>query len=66
MAERKISTALYLTPEQHEAMKLLSGHTKVPMAVYLRDAVDMVIQKHAPEIEAARAAAALPVTEGTP
>lgn len=57
ITSRKVSTALYLEPEQHEDLRALSQYTKVPMAAYLRDAVDMVRQKHAEQIAAAKAAA---------
>lgn len=66
MADRKIATALYLTPAQHDGLKKLSQHTKVPMAVYLRDAVDLVLEKHAAELAAADLAEQLPATEARP
>lgn len=45
MSRRKISTTVYLTPEQDAALKALSARTKVPMAEYVRQGVDMLLRK---------------------
>lgn len=37
-------TTVYLTVSQYDKLKLLSKKTRVPMAVYIRDAVDKVIK----------------------
>jgi hypothetical protein len=37
MARRKVSTTIYITPEQSEQLKLLHSKTKVPVAEYIRD-----------------------------
>lgn len=63
MTQRKIATALYLTPEQHDGLKKLSAHTKVPMASYLRDAVDVVLQQHAAELAAVDLGGSFTTTE---
>ena len=36
MARKKISTTIYITPEQNELLKLLNQKTKVPVAEYIR------------------------------
>lgn len=46
MARKKISTTIYITPEQNERLKLLNRRTKVPVAVYIREGIDMVLDKH--------------------
>ena len=46
MARKKISTTIYITPEQNEKLKLLHQRTKVPVAVYIREGIDMVLQQY--------------------
>ena len=48
MARKKISTTIYITPEQSEQLKLLHSKTKVPVAEYIRQGIDLVLelQKH--------------------
>jgi predicted DNA-binding protein len=50
MARKKISTTIYITPEQNERLKLLNERTKVPIAVYIREGIDMVLEKHRHEL----------------
>lgn len=50
MARKKISTTIYITPEQNERLKLLHERTKVPVAVYIREGIDLVLDKHADEL----------------
>lgn len=45
-AKRTIQVACYLTPEQHAGLKRLSAEKLVPMQVYLRRAVDLLLQEH--------------------
>jgi hypothetical protein len=47
MSRKKISTTIYVTPEQNEQLKLLHGRTKVPIAVFIREGIDLVLSKHA-------------------
>lgn len=44
---KKISTTIYVTPEQADKLKLLSERTKVPVAVYIREGIDMVLRQYA-------------------
>ena len=46
MARKKISTTIYITPEQNDRLKQLNARTKVPIAVYIREGIDMVLEKH--------------------
>ena len=46
MARKKISTTIYITPEQNEQLKALNGKTKVPVAEYIRQGIDLVLEKY--------------------
>ena len=50
MARRKISTTVYVTPEQDELLKALSGRTKVPVAEYIRQGIDVILARHAADL----------------
>ena len=41
MSRKKISTTIYITPEQNELLHLLHARTKVPVAVYIREGIDL-------------------------
>jgi len=44
LRRRKKSTTLYLEADQHERLKALSIRTRVPVAEYIREAVDLVLE----------------------
>ncbi len=46
MPRKKISTTVYLRPEQNERLKRLHEATKVPVAVYIREGIDLVLDKY--------------------
>lgn len=46
MARKKISTTVYITPEQNDRLKLLHDRTKVPVAEYVRQGIDLVLDKY--------------------
>jgi len=46
MARKKISTTVYITPEQNERLKLLNRKTKVPVAEFIREGIDLVLDRH--------------------
>jgi predicted DNA-binding protein len=46
MARKKISTTVYITPEQSERLKLLHDRTKVPVAEYIRQGIDLVLDRY--------------------
>jgi hypothetical protein len=46
VSRKKISTTVYITPEQDAQLKLLTGRTKVPVAEYIRQGIDLVLHKY--------------------
>jgi hypothetical protein len=46
MARKKISTTIYITPEQNDLLKVLNQRTKVPIAEYIRQGIDLVLEKY--------------------
>ena len=46
-APKKVSTTIYITVEQREQLKILHDRTKVPVAEYIREGVNMVLRKYA-------------------
>jgi predicted DNA-binding protein len=46
MSRKMISTTVYLTPEQDEQLKKLSEKTRVAVAAYIREGVEMVLDKY--------------------
>lgn len=50
MSLKKISTTIYVTPEQHAAVEKIHLRTRVPRAVVYRQAIDMVLAKYADKI----------------
>ena len=50
MPRKKVSTTIYIEPEQLDLLKLLNERTKVPMAEYIREGIDLVLQKHADKL----------------
>ena len=46
MARKKLSTTVYITEEQDQKLKELSRRTKVPVSVYIREGVDLVIERY--------------------
>lgn len=47
---KKISTTVYITEEQNEKLKALNNKTKVPIAEYIRQGIDLILEKHKNEI----------------
>ena len=46
MSRKKISTTIYVTPEQSERLRVLHERTKVPVAVYIREGIDLVLRHY--------------------
>jgi len=46
MERKKISTTVYITQDQNGLLKLLNQKTKVPIAEYIREGIDLVLEKH--------------------
>ena len=64
MARKKISTTVYITPEQNERLKLLHERTKVPAAVYIREGIDLVLDRHKDELPGQMTLEAAPAKKG--
>ncbi|MBN1772890.1 MAG: ribbon-helix-helix domain-containing protein [Deltaproteobacteria bacterium] len=47
MPRKKIPTTVYLTPEQADALRSLHERTKVPVAEYVREGIDLILERHA-------------------
>lgn len=46
MKGKRVLTSLYIEPDVHRALKRLSEETRVPIAVYLREAVSDLLRKY--------------------
>ncbi len=46
MARKKVSTTIYITEEQELKLKELNRRTKVPVSVYIREGIDLVIERY--------------------
>lgn len=49
--DRRIMMPVYFDPAQKVALMELSKTTRVPAAVYLREAVDMLLKKYAKQLK---------------
>ncbi len=54
MKGNRVLTSLYLDPPVHEALRKLSQTTRVPTAVYLREAVADLLKKHGVKMSGGR------------
>lgn len=45
-SRKKISTTVYITSEQNRLLKLLNQKTKVPIAEYIREGIDLILERH--------------------
>jgi hypothetical protein len=78
MSRKKVSTTIYITPEQADRLKLLHERTKVPIAVFIREGIDMMLKHYehvlpgqmsleaAPSLSPTPPPVALPVTSQAP
>ncbi len=46
MPRRKITTTIYITHEQNEKLKALHDKTRVPVAEYIRQGIDLVLDRN--------------------
>lgn len=44
--EKRVFTGVYFDRPQHDALRQLSNRTRVPLAAYLREAVDDLLKKY--------------------
>ena len=46
MARKKISTTVYITDDQNRQLRELCEKTKVPVAEYIRQGIDLLLERH--------------------
>jgi predicted DNA-binding protein len=46
MARKKITTTIYITADQERKLKQLSQRTKIPVSVYIREGIDLVLGRY--------------------
>jgi len=51
LAHTKVARTIYIKGEQLEALKRLSEKTKVPQSVYVREALDMLLEKYSDQLK---------------
>lgn len=51
MGRTKTARTIYIDNEQIEALKRLSQRTKVPQSVYVREALDMLLEKYSEQLK---------------
>lgn len=50
LSQKKVARTIYINDEQMEALKRLSEKTKVPQSVYVREALDMLLEKYSEQL----------------
>lgn len=50
MSRKKISTTIYITEAQNEMLKQLNKKTKVPIAEYIRQGIDLILDQYKNQI----------------
>ncbi len=50
MSRKKVSTTVYITPEQNVLLKQLHERTKVPVAEYIRQGIDLILEKYSDQL----------------
>ena len=43
---KKLATTIYITESQQQLLKELNRRSKVPVAEYIREGIDLVLEKH--------------------
>jgi hypothetical protein len=43
---KKLATTIYITEQQQQLLKELNRRSKVPIAEYIREGIDLVLLKH--------------------
>lgn len=51
LSQTKVARTIYINGEQLEALKKLSEKTKVPQSVYVREALDMLLEKYSEQLK---------------
>lgn len=47
---KKTATTVYITEEQQALLKELNRRTRVPIAEYIREGIDLVLSRHSAEL----------------
>lgn len=50
LTPKMVARTIYIKGEQMEALKRLSEKTKVPQSVYVREALDMLLEKYSDQL----------------
>lgn len=45
-AAKKLATTVYITEEQQALLKELNRRTRVPVAEFIREGIDLVLERH--------------------
>jgi hypothetical protein len=53
--DKRVFTGVYFDRPQHDTLRALSDETRVPLAAYLREAVDMLLAKYGRQVKSPRA-----------
>lgn len=51
LSQTKTARTIYINNEQIDALKRLSERTKVPQSVYVREALDMLLEKYSEQLK---------------
>ncbi len=51
---KRVFTGVYFDRPQHDALRALSDRTRVPLAAYLREAVDMLLDRYGVKVPGAK------------
>jgi predicted DNA-binding protein len=51
LTQKKVARTIYIKDEQLDALKKLSEKTKVPQSVYVREALDMLLEKYSEQLK---------------
>jgi len=51
LGQKKVARTIYINDEQLGALKRLSEKTKVPQSVYVREALDMLLEKYSEQLK---------------
>jgi predicted DNA-binding protein len=51
LSQTKVARTIYIKGEQLDALKKLSEKTKVPQSVYVREALDMLLEKYSEQLK---------------
>lgn len=62
MPRKKLSTTVYITEEQNELLKKLNEKTRVPIAEFIRQGIDLVLEKHREELPGQLSLLTLPLS----